>query len=288
MTTHKKRNRMANKHVLGISGGKDSAALAVFVRQNHPELDVEYFFTDTGKELPEVYEFLGRLEGFLGKPILRLNPRRDFDFWLREYHNFLPSAQTRWCTRQLKLAPFEQWIRPMLNAGDKVTTYVAIRSDEEYREGYTSKHDNLKVSLPFRDAGIDKRGVMDILDSSGVGLPKYYDWRSRSGCTFCFFQQKIEWVRLKERHPEAFEEAKQYEKNALEHGSPFTWTQRESLTELEKPARVIQIVTDFERRKQRDIANRPVNPLRTVDAVEDIDEIFGEDEGGGACVVCHK
>ena len=279
---------MAEKHVLGISGGKDSAALAVFVRQNHPELDVEYFFTDTGKELPEVYEFLGRLEGFLGKPILRLNPRRDFDFWLREYHNFLPSAQTRWCTRQLKLAPFEQWIRPMLNAGDKVTTYVAIRSDEEYREGYTSKHENLKVSLPFRDSGIDKRGVMDILDSSGVGLPKYYDWRSRSGCTFCFFQQKIEWVRLKERHPEAFEEAKQYEKNALEHGSPFTWTQRESLTELEQPARVIQIVTDFERRKQREIASRPLNPLRPVDAIEDIDEIFGEDEGGGACVVCHK
>ena len=279
---------MTDKHVLGISGGKDSAALAVFVRQNHPELDVEYFFTDTGKELPEVYEFLGRLEGFLGKPILRLNPRRDFDFWLREYHNFLPSAQTRWCTRQLKLAPFEQWIRPMLDAGDKVTTYVAIRSDEEYREGYTSKHDNLKVSLPFRDAGIDKRGVMDILDSSGVGLPKYYDWRSRSGCTFCFFQQKIEWVRLKERHPEAFEEAKQYEKNALEHGSPFTWTQRESLSELEKPARVIQIVTDFERRKQRDLVSRPVNPLRPVEALEDIDEIFGEDEGGGACVVCHK
>mgnify|MGYP000858824275 CR=1 FL=1 len=279
---------MADRHVLGISGGKDSAALAVFVRQNHPELDVDYFFTDTGKELPEVYEFLGRLEGFLGKPIARLNPRRDFDFWLREYKHFLPSAQTRWCTRQWKLAPFEQWIKPMLAAGDKVTTYVAIRSDEEYREGYTSKHVNLKVKLPFRDAGIDKRAVLDILDSSGVGIPKYYDWRSRSGCTFCFFQQKIEWVRLKERHPEAFEEAKQYEKNALEHGSPFTWTQGEPLNELEKPARVIQIITDFERRKQRDLANRPVNPLRPLENLEDIDEIFGEDEGGGACVVCHK
>ncbi len=279
---------MAEKHVLGISGGKDSAALAVFVRQNHPELDVEYFFTDTGKELPEVYEFLGRLEGFLGKPIVRLNPRRDFDFWLREYNNFLPSPQTRWCTRQLKLAPFEQWIRPMLAAGDKVTTYVAIRADEEYREGYTSKHDNLRVSLPFRDAGIDKRGVMDILDASGVGLPKYYDWRSRSGCTFCFFQQKIEWVRLKERHPEAFEEAKLYEKNAIEHGSPFTWTKGEPLGELEKPARVNQIVSDYERRKQRELSNRPVNPLRPAESVEDIDELFGEDEGGGACVVCHK
>lgn len=281
---------MAERHVLGISGGRDSAALAVYVRQHRPELDVDYFFTDTGKELPEVYEFLGRLEGFLGKPIARLNPRRDFDFWLREYNHFLPSPQTRWCTRQLKLAPFENWVKPMLAAGDKVTSYVAIRSDEDYREGYTAKHPNLTVSLPFREAGVDKKGVHDILESSGVGLPKYYDWRSRSGCTFCFFQQKIEWVRLKERHPEAFEEAKSYEKNALEHGSPFTWSKGESLDELEKPARVIQIVADYDRRKQRDLANRPVNPLRpaSIAGSEDIDDIFGEDEGGGACVVCHK
>lgn len=279
---------MAERHVLGISGGKDSAALAVFVRQTWPELDVEYFFTDTGKELPEVYEFLGRLEGFLGKPILRLNPRRDFDFWLREYNHYLPSPQTRWCTRQLKLAPFEQWIRPMLAAGDNVTTYVAIRADEEYREGYSSKHKNLTVRLPFRESGIDRRGVMDILESSDVGLPKYYDWRSRSGCTFCFFQQKIEWVKLKERHPEAFEEAKGYEKSALEHGSPFTWSHGESLSELEKPERVEEIVQDFERRKAREVAMRPVNPLRPVETIADIDDLYGEDEGGGACVVCHK
>jgi tRNA(Ile)-lysidine synthase TilS/MesJ len=35
---------MANeRHVLGLSGGKDSAALAVHMRQAHPELDIEYF-----------------------------------------------------------------------------------------------------------------------------------------------------------------------------------------------------------------------------------------------------
>ena len=54
-------------HVLGLSGGRDSAALAVYMRQNNPELEVDYFFTDTGKELPEVYEFLVKLEGFLGQ-----------------------------------------------------------------------------------------------------------------------------------------------------------------------------------------------------------------------------
>ena len=88
---------MTERHVLGLSGGKDSAALAVHMRQVHPELNIEYFFTDTGKELPGVYEFLGHLEGYLGKPIERLNPRRDFNFWLCEHNHFLPSPQTRWC-----------------------------------------------------------------------------------------------------------------------------------------------------------------------------------------------
>lgn len=280
---------MAERHVLGLSGGKDSAALAVHMRQVHPELNIEYFFTDTGEELPEVYEFLGRLEGYLGKPIERLNPRRDFDFWLREYNHYLPSVQTRWCTRMLKLKPFEQWVNPMLKAGDKVISYVAIRADEDYREGYSSKQDNLRVSLPFRTAGIDKAGVMDILESSGVGYPKYYEWRSRSGCTFCFFQQKIEWVRLKERHPDKFEEAKAMEKDALEHGSPFTWSSGESLFDLEQPVRVAQIVADFEKRRERARASIPINPLRPVlTCPEDIDDVYGEDEGGGSCLICHK
>ena len=144
---------------------------------------------------------MGRLEGFLGQPILRLNPDRDFDFWLKQYNDFLPSPQTRWCTRQLKLRPFERWLRPMLEDGETIYSYVAIRSDEEYREGYSSKNDKLIVKLPFKEAGIDKPGVLDILDGAGLGLPKYYSWRTRSGCTFCFFQQKIEWVRLREQHP---------------------------------------------------------------------------------------
>ena len=83
------------RHILGISGGRDSASLAVYMRQYHPHLPLEYFFTDTGKELPEVYSFLDKLEGFLGKPIQRLNPDRDFDFWLSEYGNFLPSPRAK-------------------------------------------------------------------------------------------------------------------------------------------------------------------------------------------------
>ncbi|MXX03753.1 MAG: phosphoadenosine phosphosulfate reductase family protein [Gemmatimonadetes bacterium] len=274
-----------NRHVLGLSGGRDSAALAVFMRQNLPDLDIEYFFTDTGKELPEVYEFLVKLEGFLGKPIVRLNPDRDFDFWLKQYNDFLPSPQTRWCTRQLKLRPFEQWIKPSLDAGTTIYSYVAIRSDEQYRDGYSSKHDNLIVQLPFKDAGIDKSGVLEILDGVGLGLPTYYEWRTRSGCTFCFFQQKIEWVRLMERHPEYFEEAKRYEKTAMDHGSPFTWSQGESLDDLSRPERIAQIKEDHQRRLERMCEVRQVNPLRPDAEPIDIDDLYGKSK---VCLACHK
>ena len=79
------------RHLLGLSGGKDSAALAIYMRQNHPEIEMEYYFTDTGKELPEVYDFLEKLEGYLGKEIVRLNSDRDFDYWIELYdHFYLP------------------------------------------------------------------------------------------------------------------------------------------------------------------------------------------------------
>ncbi|WP_295187799.1 phosphoadenosine phosphosulfate reductase family protein [uncultured Brevundimonas sp.] len=279
---------MIERHILGISGGRDSAALAVWMRQNRPELKLEYFFTDTGKELPEVYDFLDRLEGFLGKPIARLNPDRDFDFWLKEYGNFLPSPRTRWCTRQLKLRPLEDWLSDDLDGGQVIHSYVAIRADEPSRDGYQSTHANMFVHLPLREAGIDRRGVIELLESAGVGEPAYYQWRSRSGCTFCFFQQKIEWVRLMREHPDAFEDASKYEKTAQAHGSPFTWSQGESLEQLARPERVHAIELDFNKRQERFRAKRPRNPLASAAGEPTIDDIFGLDEASSSCVICHK
>jgi len=273
------------KHVLGLSGGKDSSALAVYMADNYPDLDIEYFFTDTGEELEEVNEYLNDLEGYLGKTINRLDPRRDFKFYLKQYNNFLPSAQNRWCTVQLKLAPFEKWVeQEFLDKGYTVYSYVAIRSDESYREGLKSKK-AIETILPFRENHIDKEGVFEILENAGLGLPKYYEWRSRSGCTFCFFQRKIEWVGLLERHPEDFKKAKSMEKNALDHGSPFTWCENESLEELSKPERIKQIKADHQKKLELQRQKRKINPLRPDDGLIDFDELYGQQK---VCLACHK
>jgi 3'-phosphoadenosine 5'-phosphosulfate sulfotransferase (PAPS reductase)/FAD synthetase len=227
MTTPKTR------HILGISGGKDSAALAVFMRDKVPEM--EYVFTDTDKELEETYEFLARLEAYLGKPIVRLNAERSFDHYLKIYNGYLPSPRQRWCTRVLKLKPFENYV-----GDDPVVNYVGIRADED-REGLISTKPNIKTRFPFKESGIVHADVIRILEEAGLGLPKYYEWRSRSGCYFCFFQRQDEWVGLLERHPELFEEAKKYEKVDPVTGKRYTWRQGESLDELAHPDRVASI-----------------------------------------------
>ena len=343
------------KHLLGISGGKDSAALAVYMAQNYPELNIEYYTCDTGKELKETYELIERLESVLGKRIIKYENYNSelstesnaFDHFLSSYGHYLPSAQARWCTKKMKLEPFE------LNVSDQPTiSYVGIRGDEN-REGYISKKQNIQTIFPFRrniwssdvvellfrkeyfsvfeshflentpeneiqickqvlgdsltDAYtyhlkcerildldvsrfnhavhavlkltdypvgklehfslLDKTEILRIddiyriLEESGVGIPAYYlpvefeveidgimkkgaYSRSRSGCFFCFYQQKIEWVWLLERHPDLFKQAKDYEKDG------FTWSE-EPLSELEKPERVNFIKKDYIQRLER-------------------------------------
>ena len=225
----------AVRHIVMLSGGKDSTALALYLRRKHPDRAYEFVFCDTHKELPETYDYLARIEAFLEQPIKRLSSdhgERGFDHYLKVYGGFLPSPKQRWCTRQLKIAPFERYV-----GDDPTHLYVGLRADER-RSGYVSTRENIRAVFPFREDGVAKADVIRILEESGIGLPSYYEWRSRSGCYFCFFQRKGEWVRLRERHPELFERAKHYEKVEL----GYTWAQGESLDELADPERRAEIL----------------------------------------------
>ncbi|MDE2824565.1 MAG: phosphoadenosine phosphosulfate reductase family protein [Chloroflexota bacterium] len=230
------------RHVLSLSGGKDSAALAIYMRDRISEM--EYVFSDTGKELPETYEYLERIEDYLGRNVNRLNSELSFDHWYDVYGGMIPSNHRRWCTKMLKLKPFEAFV-----GDDPVMNYVGLRADEN-RTGYISHKPNITPVYPFQQDGLKLADIEEILLSSGVGMPPYTAWgRSRSGCFFCFYQQKIEWVRLKERHPDLFEAAKSYERPYEDSGNTFTWSERESLSELEQPHRVQAIKAEHARRQ---------------------------------------
>ena len=364
------------RHVLGISGGKDSAALAIYMKKKYPDLDIEYYTSDTGKELDETYQLIANLEIFLGKKIIRLtgadnSPELPFDHFIKMYGGFLPSSNARWCTKKLKLDPFEKFV-----GNDPVVSYVGIRGDED-REGYISKKSNIQSIFPFRknmwsedvinkflansnisntveifnsltfteksiriieilntkistnfnqqqklnqlldlgakefnkaifhflkftnyplaledsyelvenDDVLVREDIFSILEESGVGVPAYYKEvkfevngkkstyaRSRSGCFFCFYQQKIEWVWLYEQHPELFEKAMEYEKDG------YTWIQDESLAELISPDRIIRIKEEYIKRTESK-RNKIQSPY-LLDILAD-----AEEEGCASCFI---
>ena len=269
------------RHVLGISGGKDSAALAIYIKDRYPEISakMEYFFTDTGSELKEIYQFLDKLEAFLDSKIHRLSSGKPFEHWLKVHNDYLPSAKQRWCTRVMKIKPFEAFV-----GDDPVISYVGIRADEN-REGYLSKKDTIKAVFPFVEDGIIKDDVFNLLMSS-VGIPEYYKWRSRSGCYFCFFQRQDEWLGLKRHHPELFEKAKAFEARERKKyswkdgevdiaGRGYTWSSAGTLDELVAKAE--------KREKELGIIAKDSKSSRWQDIIQQWEDDDPEDQ---ACLIC--
>lgn len=363
------------RHVLGISGGKDSAALAIYMKSLYPQLSIEYYTCDTGKELDETYQLIINLEKELGLNVHKLYaPTADknspFDYYHQLYGGFLPSTNTRWCTQKLKIEPFEAYI-----GTTPVISYVGIRGDEN-REGYISTKPNVQSIFPFRkniwseevvgkvmgnvqmaamkqlykeflpvnlyrraadiigiplsmsysqgqkvknllDLGakafnhvvfelakgttlpiaslsefplldnediLVRADIFRILEESGVGVPQYYKEipydingktghynRSRSGCFFCFFQQKIEWVWLYEQNPAKFFLAMEYEKDG------YTWNQNERLEDLINPLRIAQIKEEFLTKQTLAKQRQQSNKL--------FDILDSEEEGCAACFI---
>lgn len=357
------------RHILGISGGKDSAALAIYLKNKYPTLKIDYYNSDTGCELAETELLISRLDTYLGGiRILRAaegSPEpTPFEHFLKASGNYLPSPQARWCTQKMKLAEMEKYV------GDEPTvSYVGIRGDED-REGYVSTKPNIQAIFPFRkniwsldvinkflnndnatqvkeiytslttgsilheaieiiekplckeyyyskkvnalldlniklfnkavftflkttdlpigklddfplidnDEILVKEDIFRILEDSGVGVPAYYKPivfevdgkkgtynRSRSGCYFCFFQQKIEWIWLYEQHPDLFAKAMLFEKDG------YTWNQNESLSELIRPERIRQIKLDTIKKQEAKLRN---GSCRLIDRLDDDDDVF--------------
>ena len=275
------------RHICGISGGKDSSALAVYLRDKVPEM--EYFFCDTGAELPETYEYLTRLETILGKSIIHLNAQRGFDHWFEVFRGTLPSPQMRWCTKNMKIKPIEEWI-----GSASALSYVAIRADESNRKGYISTKPNIQTRFPFIENSIDHDGVMRILENAGIGLPDYYEWRTRSGCYFCFYQRKTEWIGLADRHPNLFKRAVEIEQKMLRDAGidsdadfcnqamrdrQYTWSRGETLSEL--LSRRNEILERHKATMSRTGKIRANAPL-----IEALTEALDEEDDALPCTVC--
>ena len=232
-----------------MSGGKDSTALAFFMRENMPEIfeKLELVFYDTGCDLPETYDYLNKIEVFLNKEITKVKPEKSFD---HIFHTsfLIPAPHRRYCTIELKVKPSWQFIyKRIKNTGEGIFNfYTGIRADEAWRKGISPKTDKEKELInpkyPFVEQNITKQDVEKILTDNGIFYPDYYKWRERNGCYFCFYQKPIDWINLYEHHPDLYKKAMYYEETGrTSYGKIFRWCNYGTLREMIKKENIEKI-----------------------------------------------
>jgi 3'-phosphoadenosine 5'-phosphosulfate sulfotransferase (PAPS reductase)/FAD synthetase len=214
------------KHVVGLSGGKDSTALALRLAEIEPR-DYEYICNATGNELPELFDHLKKMEDILGKPIKRVGYHKDL-YGLIDEAKMLPNFRARFCTRVLKIEPTIEYFET-LPAGSVL--YVGLRADEEERKGLYGE--DIVVRFPMREWGWGVGDVWKYLDQRGICIPK------RTDCAVCPYQRLGEWHDLWKNYPEEYEKGAAVERK---YGHTFRSAGRDTW-----PASLDELAKEFER-----------------------------------------
>lgn len=163
------------RHIGAISGGKDSTAMAILLKETYPETKFEWVCTPTGNELPQWFAHMRRLRDIIG-PITPIYAPTLVELIKR--WNALPNWRQRWCTREIKIVPFAAYLLKVAPA----KFYIGLRADEEEREGGDyQKVPGVKEVFPLRDNNMQLADVLDFLAARAIDIPK------RTDCAWCFF-----------------------------------------------------------------------------------------------------
>lgn len=251
------------RHIVALSGGKDSSAMALRLKEVEPDTDFEYICTPTGYELDEMFEHWRGLGVLLGKPIRPVMAEGSLAQIVRA-QKAIPNSQMRFCTRLSKIVPAKQFY---LSAAPCVA-YVGLRADEpeEARGGIYGEIEGVTQRYPMREWGWAEREVWAYLEGRGVTIP------DRTDCDRCFFQELHEWWSLWKLHPERFWDASRQEDeigHTWRSDSRDTW-----------PAKLSELAKEFERGRRPTVRAKPGVRRRSVAGQL---EIFGR---GGMCRVC--
>ena len=192
-----------HKHIVALSGGKDSCALAIRLKEINPETEYTYISTPTGNEPQDVFRHFKKLEKILDAPVRFLKPYAGDGLIenIRD-NNAIPNFRMRFCTRQLKIEPTMSFLK----ANSPCIHYVGLRADEEERQGIYGSVEGVKHAYPMREWGWSIEDVWDYLEKKEISIPE------RTDCSLCFFQRILQWKRLWLNNRKEFEKGIAIEK----------------------------------------------------------------------------
>lgn len=221
--------RIAGRRVvLSVSGGKDSAAASLYLR----ELGVEHerVFADTGWEHPITYAYLrGPLTDAIG-PIREVRGARLFTELVRAKRIF-PDRTKRFCTVELKVKPIAAYLASL---DDEIVNVVGIRRDESEKrksaaEWEYSKTLDCDVWRPL--VAWTVADVIAIHRRHGLAPnPLYAMGASRVGCWPCIHARKAEIRLVADTDPNRIDEIRALELDVTEDARDRAAAKGEALT----------------------------------------------------------
>jgi len=196
--------------ILSFGGGVQTTALLL----KYPKRYDYVVFADVGDEKPETYEYL---ENYI-KPFCEVNkinfvtvknPKFDslMDYCVE--NKVVPTRAFRWCTHKFKIMPIRRFVRS-LGAKKKNPFYqdIGISLDESHRmagKKYDTKY--LISEYPLADNKITREDCYQIIKDAGFPVPP------KSGCYYCPFAKKQEFIDIKKNHPKLWKLSIEMEKN---------------------------------------------------------------------------
>ena len=227
-------------HILSLGAGVQSSTLALMAAAGEvTPMPTAAIFADTKAEPASVYRWLDWLEKQLPFPLyrvtqgnglvedaLRVRERKDkTGSWVRSgipHYSIDKDGSKghgpRQCTHDFKIAPIMREARRLMRAAGtkKLIQWIGISMDEAHR----MKPARVKYATtiwPLIDRGMKRRDCLAWMKARGFPEPP------RSACVFCPYHSDREWRRLRDREPEDFKRAADFELAYQKAKSQAVW-----------------------------------------------------------------
>lgn len=225
------------KKIISFSGGKDSSAMLLRMLELDYKID-EIVFADTELEFPEMYQYITKIENYIGRGITILKPKKSFyELFFRKITRGKYKGRIRgwplvvfgcWWQRESKGKPLDYHTEGCIN-------YIGYASDEKERsvKKISSYGKDISYKFPLIEWGWTEKDCLNYLKDRQL-FPPIYKKFNRTGCWLCPKQSKRSLYKLWKYYPDLWKKLLKLDQIAKELNAPNSFGLNISLEELEE------------------------------------------------------